>query len=51
MSQISGILNGLSERFECDKIMEEHHVIGLKQVLCLEQKLFIRSLVNYVLLL
>jgi glutamate--cysteine ligase len=30
--QISGILNGLSERFEWDKIMEEGHVIGLKQV-------------------
>ncbi|XP_047095040.1 glutamate--cysteine ligase B, chloroplastic-like [Lolium rigidum] len=29
--QISGILNGLAERFEWDKIMEEGHVIGLKQ--------------------
>uniref|UniRef100_A0A8R7NWE0 glutamate--cysteine ligase n=2 Tax=Triticinae TaxID=1648030 RepID=A0A8R7NWE0_TRIUA len=29
--QISAILNGLSERFEWDKIMEENHVIGLKQ--------------------
>ncbi|EMS60294.1 Glutamate--cysteine ligase B, chloroplastic [Triticum urartu] len=28
---ISAILNGLSERFEWDKIMEENHVIGLKQ--------------------
>ena len=30
--QISAILNGLAERFEWDKIMEENHVIGLKQV-------------------
>ena len=37
--QISAILNGLSERFEWDKIMEENHVIGLKQVLCLERNM------------
>jgi hypothetical protein len=32
--QIRDILNGLSERFDWDKIMEESNVIGLKQVLC-----------------
>ena len=37
--QISAILNGLSERFEWDKIMEENHVIGLKQVLYLERNM------------
>lgn len=50
--QISAILNGLSERFEWDKIMEENHVIGLKQVLCLERKMiymvFTESIVNSV---
>ncbi|CAM0958142.1 unnamed protein product [Alopecurus aequalis] len=29
--QISAILNGLAERFEWDKIVEDNHVIGLKQ--------------------
>ncbi|KAL5202710.1 hypothetical protein ABZP36_013662 [Zizania latifolia] len=29
--QIRDILNGLAERFDWDKIMEEDHVIGLKQ--------------------
>jgi gamma-glutamylcysteine synthetase len=31
--QIRDILNGLAERFDWDKIMEENNVIGLKQVL------------------
>lgn len=29
--QIAALLNGIAERFEWDKIMEENHVIGLKQ--------------------
>jgi glutamate--cysteine ligase len=31
--QIRDILNGLAERFDWDKIVEENNVIGLKQVL------------------
>jgi hypothetical protein len=30
--QIRDILNGLAERFDWDKIVEENNVIGLKQV-------------------
>lgn len=33
--QIAELLNGISERFDWDKIMEGDKIIGLKQVLIL----------------
>ena len=31
--QIADLLNGLAERFDWDKVMEENYIIGLKQVI------------------
>lgn len=31
--QIADLLNGLAERFDWDKVMEEKYIIGLKQVI------------------
>lgn len=30
--QIAGLLNGIAERFDWDKVMEGDYIIGLKQV-------------------
>lgn len=32
--QIAELLNGISERFDWDKVMEGDNIIGLKQVNC-----------------
>lgn len=33
--QIAGLLNGIAERFDWEKIMEGDNIIGLQQVNCI----------------